>query len=166
MDRINIGDAVINFIKKYRYMIAVFLIGLMLMILPDNSKEIKSEVAVTVPQNKSLQESLAEILSQIDGAGDTKVLLTVKAGEKMIYQTDTDSTDSDTTSTLRSETVLITDSSREGCGLIQQVISPVYQGAVVLCQGADHAAVRLAIVDAIANTTGLPSNQITVLKMK
>jgi hypothetical protein len=42
----------------------------------------------------------------------------------------------------------------------------VYQGAVVLCQGAADAAVRLAVVEAVSKATGLGADKICVLKMK
>ena len=41
-----------------------------------------------------------------------------------------------------------------------------YTGAVIFCQGADSAAVRLQVVEAVAVYTGLSSNKIMVLKMK
>ena len=43
---------------------------------------------------------------------------------------------------------------------------PVYKGAVVVCEGADHASVKLNIVQAVSSLTGLGSDKITVLKMK
>jgi hypothetical protein len=39
-------------------------------------------------------------------------------------------------------------------------------GAVIVCQGADKPVVRLAIVEAVADATGLSTDTITVLKMK
>jgi stage III sporulation protein AG len=64
------------------------------------------------------------------------------------------------------ETVIITDAQRAQQGLVKQVNPPVYLGAVVVCQGADRASVRLAIVEAVANATGLGADKISVLKMK
>ena len=43
---------------------------------------------------------------------------------------------------------------------------PVYQGAVVVCQGADSAAVRLAVTQAVSDLTGLGADHISVVKMK
>ena len=40
------------------------------------------------------------------------------------------------------------------------------QGAVVVCQGADHPQVRLNVTNAVAVYTGLGSDKITVMKMK
>ena len=110
----------------------------------------------------SISESLEQILGQIEGVGRVKVMLTQSAGEITIYQEDTDHSGD----TVREDTVLVTGESRQEMGLVRQVIPPKYQGAVVVCQGGDRAAVRLAIVDAVAAVTGLTSDRITVLKMK
>ena len=113
-------------------------------------------------EEPSLEEALADILSQISGAGNCDVLLTQLEGEQIIYQTD----DSASSSDQRRDTVTVSNSSREETGLIKQVNPPVYRGAVVLCQGADNASVKLSIVEAVMSVTGLTSDRITVLKMK
>ena len=41
-----------------------------------------------------------------------------------------------------------------------------FTGAVILCQGANNAEVRLQVVEAVSAFTGLGSNRIMVLKMK
>ena len=43
---------------------------------------------------------------------------------------------------------------------------PVYQGAVVVCQGAGDSRVRLTVVDAVSVLTGLSSDKISVVKWK
>lgn len=111
---------------------------------------------------QDLQTGLEEILSQIQGAGRVRVLLTQREGERTVYQTDEDSTSSG----IRSDTVLLNGSDRSQTGLVQQVNPPTYLGAVIVCQGADSASVRLAIVSAVGSVTGLSTDKITVLKMK
>ena len=49
---------------------------------------------------------------------------------------------------------------------MRKTLYPVYQGAVVVCEGAERAAVRLAIVEAVSSLTGLGSDKISVIKMK
>jgi stage III sporulation protein AG len=158
-----------EFLKKYRYVMLILLAGLVLMLLP--SGEQKHEAAVpfsesTPEQERDLQASLGQILSMIEGAGKVQVLLTEATGQRTHYQTDEDISTGESSSDIRKETVVITNGSRAESGLVRQVDPPVYQGAIVICQGADSAAVRLAIVEAVANATGLSSNRISVLKMK
>ena len=89
-----------------------------------------------------------------------QVLLTEAIGSESVYQSDGLSG-----SEGRLETVIITDEKRSEYGLVRYVISPVYQGAVVVCQGGGNASVRLAVIEAVSNATGIPSSRITVLKM-
>ena len=105
-------------------------------------------------------------MSQVSGAGTVRVLLTQAESGETIYQTDDTESTQENGSSLRRETVLVSDGSRQQAGLVRQTQAPVYRGAVVVCQGGDTAPVRLAIVEAVAGVTGLPSNRITVLKMK
>jgi stage III sporulation protein AG len=103
---------------------------------------------------------LAAILGQISGVGRVEVLLTEAAGADTVYQVDTRQNQAN------ADTVIITDRNREETGLVKQIFPPVYRGAVVVCQGADSAGVRLNVVDAVKSVTGLSSDCITVLKMK
>lgn len=152
-------------IKKYRFLLLILLLGMVLMALPEGKRE---EEAPPPAQTAvaGLQQELAEILSRVAGAGKVEVLLTEAAGAQTLYQTDEDSSQTESVREKRTQTVLITDADRTEGGLVRQVIPPKYQGAVVLCQGAEDARVRLALVGAVKSVTGLSSDKISVLKMK
>lgn len=157
-----------DFIKKYKYVAIVLVIGLVLMMLPtEKGSEVnsKKEDAVTVSE-KSFDQQLSEILQQISGVGNAQVLLTEASGKQTIYQSNTNTSISDSTTSNQISTVIITDSDRAQSGLIQQVNPPVYLGAVVICQGADSPAVRLAVTNAVSKITGLSTDRIAVMKMK
>ena len=155
-------ESVIEKLKQYRYGILILLLGIGLMLLPSGGRDMQGDPEIRQEAAMSISESLEQILGQIEGVGKVKVMLTQSAGEITIYQEDTDHS----ADTVREDTVLVTGESRQEMGLVRQVIPPKYQGAVVVCQGGDRAAVRLAIVDAVAAVTGLTSDRITVLKMK
>ena len=139
---------------KYRYVLLVVLAGLVLMLLPDHTET--PEPIADVVMEESLQAQLEEILSRVEGAGEVAVLLTESRGGEIFYQTEGDD----------QRTVLVTGTDRSESGLVRTTQSPVYQGAVVVCQGADSPAVRLAVVEAVSNATGLGTDRITVLKME
>lgn len=164
MDRVDLWEKGTQFIKKYRYVLLVLAVGMLLMALPESGAE--EAPAETVPAETAgeatLQQSLEDILSKIEGAGTVRVLLTQSQGERTVYQTDQDSS----SDSLRVETVIITSSDKAQQGLVQQIDPPVYLGAVVVCQGGGDPAVRLAIVEAVSSATGLGADKITVLKMK
>lgn len=164
MDWITIRMKVQEFIKKYWYVALVLAAGLVLMAIPSDDAE-ESEPVFTEQKETEpdLQQELEAILGQIQGAGRVQVLLTEAYGKRTLYQADEDiSADGDTSI----QTVVITDAERNQTGLVYRVDPPVYLGAVVVCQGGDSAAVRLAIVEAVSNATGLGADKITVLKMK
>ena len=156
-------------ISKYKYAMAVLLVGLLLMMIPGRetvSQENANNETKNVIPNQDLASELSDILGSIQGAGRVKVMLTVAEGERTLYQTDTTYSQSDANTSSKVQTILTTDSDRNQTGLIHQKNPPVYRGAVVLTQGADDPAVKLAIVDAVGKATGLGADKIAVLKMK
>ena len=166
MDWLAVKEKAGYFLRKYRYVLLILLVGIVLMCLPGGEEPEQERVSPEQTDGMSAppdpEERLRQILSQIEGAGKVEVLLTPLAGEETVYQTDEDLTANGD----RMETVIITDAQRAQQGLVKQVNPPVYLGAVVVCQGADRATVRLAIVEAVANATGLGADKISVLKMK
>lgn len=155
-----------EFLKKNRCVLLVLLCGLVLLCWPQRKQQTQQDIPQQTGQTESLEQRLEKILSQVSGAGTVRVLLTQAESGETIYQTDDTESTQENGSSLRRETVLVTDGSRQQAGLVRQTQAPVYRGAVVVCQGGDTAPVRLAIVEAVAGVTGLPSNRITVLKMK
>jgi stage III sporulation protein AG len=153
---------------KYRYALLVLALGFLLMTLPMGSRKTQQDEPIveepTIKQDASAQ--LAQILGQIHGVGKVQVLLTIKTGQTTVYQTNEDTDLSETGSSIRKETVIITDSNRNQQALSVQVLPPDFLGAVVVCQGADDPVVRLAVVEAVSKATGLKADKISVLKMK
>lgn len=168
MDIVMLKNKVQKTVQKYKYPLLILLIGLGLMLLPENLFKTEQTSQTPVQQDQTqpdLSSQLAEILSQISGAGKVKVMLTVASGEKTVYQEDVDISGGESSSS-RQDTVIITDSDRNQSGLVTRVDPPTYLGAIIVCQGADKAAVRLAIVEAVSRVTGLGADRISVLKMK
>lgn len=156
-------------VSKYKYAMAVLLVGVVLMLIPTGktspTENTVKQTEYTV-QDQDLASELSEILEEIQGAGKVKVVLSVAEGERTVYQTDSTYTQSEANTSSKTQTILITDSDRNQSGLIYQKNPPIYRGAVVLSQGADESTVRLAIVDAVGKATGLGADKIAVLKMK
>ena len=157
-----------NYVGKYKYAALILLIGLILMLIP-SGKDAAMPVQQAVEQPKEIvseETRLEEILMQIEGAGKVRVMLTQASGAETVYQTDEDSSRDHDSVSQRRDTVTVTDHDRIQTGLIRQVNPPIYLGAVVVCQGADRAAVKLAVTEAVSKVTNLGADQITVLKMK
>lgn len=153
-----------DMLERYKYVLIIGLIGIGLLLLPSQSTDKDKEAPIHPEiQQESLQTQLEQLLSQLQGAGKVKLLLTTAQGEQYIYQTDSNAGQN---GELRLETVIVSGTDRQENPIIQQTIGPVYQGAVILCQGAGDAAVRLAVVEAVSKATGLGADKICVLKMK
>ena len=159
-----LGKQALDLVMKYKYALLVVLLGIGLMLLPGRTEKVEEIPVPTSPQKTQIPDNqhLEAFLSQIQGAGKVKVLLSYAKGEQTIYQSDSDIS----ANSSRFDTVIITDSQRGEAGLVQQINPPTYLGAVVVCQGADRAEVRLAIVEAVSTYTGLGADKISVLKMK
>lgn len=167
MDRAALTEKVTQIFQKYKYVALVVLLGFVLMSIPESETQ-SAEPQETQTQTQTLTpaEELENILSQIEGVGKVRVMLTESSGSEIWYQTDEDSTTSENSSSLRVETVIISDSDRAEQGLVKRVDPPTYLGAIVVCQGAGRASIQLAIVEAVSNVTGISADRITVLKMK
>lgn len=161
MNQVKTGE----FLKRYRLALLVVMAGLVLMMIPEKKPQPDGE-SVTVSRESTLEESLEQILSLVRGAGKVSVLLTEKCGEEILYQTDEDADLSGDMESRRRTTVMASDAQRVESGLVRQIRPPVYQGAVIVCQGGDDPQVKLAIVEAVMRATGLSSSCISVLKMK
>lgn len=169
MGFINMKTRITEAIGKYKYACIILLVGMLLMLLP-SKQEGKTDPQVLQAADEmvqpELEQQLEQILSQVRGAGRVKVMLAVAQGEQTIYQTDTNESQGENTSDHRSQTILITDGSRNETGLIYQKIPPSYKGAIILAQGGDDPTVKLALVDAVSNITGLGTDKISILKMQ
>ena len=163
MEALKISSKIPEIFHKYKYILLVVAIGIGLMLIPEPSKEdVVQNTTQEHAKEDNLETQLVMILSQVKGAGRVSVMLTTAMGEQTIYQSDIDKSDSQ----LREDTVIISGEQRAEKGLVSQIIPPKYLGAIIVCDGADNATVRLAILEAVAKATGLGTNQISVLKMK
>ena len=163
MDWIALRKTTKKYFDKYKVAILILAAGLLLVSLPDDSEKDVVTETVTVQEEITLEERLCGILGKIQGVGEVRVLLTEACGAEQVYQTDDTPTTGD--SGIRTQTVTVEDAGRNETGLLKQRISPVYLGAIVVCQGGDNAAIRLRIAEAVANVTGISVSRITVLKM-
>ena len=169
MDIKKLQTSVGDFFQKYKYAALIVLIGIALMLIPTQKTKTaeKSDAIISNEyEEERIQEELETILSHIEGAGTVKVMLKELSGSETIYQTNEDVSTSDASTTTKVQIITITDAERNETGLVKQINPPKYQGAVILCQGADDPKVKLAVTDAVSKITGLGADKIAVLKMK
>lgn len=163
MDTVKLVQKGATLLRKYRFALLILALGAVLMLWPTAAGKTSQPAEPVVRQ--SVTEELTLLLSQIKGVGKVRVMLTVDAGQETIYQFDEESHSGDNGSN-RKQTVTVTDKDRNETGLVKQVIPERYLGAVVVCEGAGQASVRLAVVEAVSRLTGLGADRICVQEMK
>lgn len=111
-------------LMKNKYVLLVLALGLVLILLPDSGGADTSSAGGQGSELESSgipvdteSERIASFLSQLEGVGECRVLLSA-------------------------------------------------EGAVIACQGADEARVKLCVINAVSAYTGLGSDKISVIKMK
>lgn len=144
-------------ITKSKYLIPVLLAALaLLLLLPRDSGSGTDESSQSVPSFdvEAEQERLEQTLSLINGAGKVRVLLSVSATGERVFAENGD------------ELAIISMGSGQEQAVELYARSAEYLGAVVVCEGAEKAEVRLALTKAVASFTGLGSDKITILDME
>ena len=132
----------------------------------------------TDTSNDQNEEKLANILSNIEGVGKVKVLLTYSQTSTYVPIYNENLKESNTTETDSaggSRTVEESDSKKEVIykedengnrePVTQSIISPKIEGAIITAEGANNADVKTAIVQAVEAATGLATHKIQVFKM-
>ena len=157
---------------EYRWPALILLLGLVLLLWP-SGKQTQTPAPAAPPADDycaRTEQRLEQILSRIDGAGRVRVMLTLRSGQAVQYQTDLESVsrnegESGSLSTVQKTVIL----SREGAYNEAAVVKteyPRFQGALIVSQGGDDAAVRFQLSSAVSALLGLGADQITVVKMK
>jgi stage III sporulation protein AG len=167
------------FIKKYKYLLLVIAAGVVLMLWPgdDGKKDAASSSAADFStqagSTQELEKKLGDALSKIDGAGKTTVVLTLKSDWQTVIAQNTEKEsssqktgDSSSVEEKESASAVTVDGDNGDQVVVLERIYPKYQGALVVCQGADDVKVRTEVLNAVSRLTGLGTDKITVSKMK
>lgn len=159
-----------KFFDKYKYVLLLCAVGLVLILIPFG-KPAASAPEKTAEKTESaadLQSRLEELFSQIEGVGRVRVLLTAKNDGETVYAYDQDknASKSEGSASSSNSMTLVTVGGSGGEPVVVRVDAPVFTGAVVVCDGADNARVKLALTEALRSLTGVTSDNIVIVKMK
>lgn len=160
---------VLKFLEQYKYVLIIIVVGIALLLWPSGGKQAPpaQDSAISSRQDDfdlaALEEKLSQTLSQVEGAGRVSVTLTIKSGMEQVLASDRTTSVTERGSSVEEETVLLSNGSGEEAVLITQRY-PVFQGALVVCEGGDSAEIRLLMTQAVSALTGLGADRITVCK--
>lgn len=129
--------------------------------------EVKSGYITTMEYCEKLESKLQSVISQIDGAGNVKVMVSVDGSPELIYVSDTDTktstTTSGTTTTTTSSPIIVGSGSNSG-GIVMTEKLPKVKGVIVVSTGAGQIGIKLDILNAVATLLDISTDNITVLK--
>ena len=152
-------------IETWRLPLLILTLGALILLWPSGKKDEpsaeKPEAAQT-EETADTQARLEQLLSSMDGVGRVELMLTTSGSEEIFYQTDTRVSGD----TREETTVFSSTQSTQKTPVVTKTKSAPYLGAVVVCDGADSATVRLRVMQAVSALTGLGSDKISVIKMK
>ena len=162
---------------RYKYFLAVIAVGVLLLLSakvpasePAKEEGTQTEAAFDL---QTFQQSVADSLAQIEGAGRVEVLLSLEAGEESVYASDvsqssqsTGGSSDSTSETYQSTMSILSDGSYGETPVLIKSKYPTFRGAVILCEGADSDTVRLQIVQAVSALCGISTDHISISKLK
>lgn len=175
--------------KNYKNIVLALGFGGMLLIFCSNffkpklTEKTKSNETVTCSSysdyTTNLENSLESVVSSIEGAGQSKVLLTLESGTETIYATEEkinkvtseDKADNNTLRTKLSDDcekkyITVRDSDGSEKALAVTELQPKIKGALIVCAGGDNPAVKQRIIESISTVLNLPTNRICVTKLE
>ena len=165
------AEEFIKFLKRDKKITAIICLGLAGIFLLTMSelvpqKSTKTEKKETVSDisdsyEADLEKRLTSIVSSINGAGRTQVMVTLASGDENVYAVKEKSSDG----SREREYIVIDDGSSES-GLLLKVVEPEIRGVAIVCEGADSANVRQEIVSTVSAVLGISSNRISIAKIK
>ena len=146
--------------------------------LADTSYQNNNTETTDSTNDDSMVTNLEEILSNIRGVGNVKVMITYAETSKTVpvyneesTEENTEETDSEggtrkVTQTDVKKEVIYEESDGGGKTLItQSIISPTIEGAIITAEGASDASVKTNIIQAVGAVTGLATHKIQVFEM-
>ena len=160
-------------LKKENFVV-ILLIGVLLMVIvwPVSDSEKGKE------KTRRLETTLEELLSTMEGAGEVKVMITLKDSGQAIVEKDTvternGTTEVDAAGGSRNtseiadagETVYISEANGGEVPYVSQKIYPQIAGVVVCAQGGGNPTVNKNITEAIQALFGIDAHKIKVIKM-
>lgn len=164
--------------KKLLLVLVLFAAGVTVMAVGELVQSISDETQPTDPVASqmsansyvsSLEERVTSIISSIDGAGATRVMITLESGNEDVYLhnydygEDVDSSDAGNRE-VREEYVIVNAENGEK-GIVVRVEEPRIRGVAVVCEGGGNSYVRAEIIATVTALLNISSARVSVVKM-
>jgi len=129
---------------------------------------------------RHLEERLRNLISEIEGVGRNKVMITLESGVQYVYAQELRrSTDSTTggpaggamaaggrvQESIEERFILVDTEFGRREALVLTRLPPRIQGVVIVCEGADNILVEQKLISVVTTTLGIPSTRVSVVKI-
>lgn len=151
--------------KKQKIIITVIFITAVFLLISKNPKETKTneetkeELSTTENYVKKLETSLKEIICEITGERDIKIMITAQNSAEKVYATQTEKNGEK----IGEEYVIIKNSSQSQNAVILKEIEPEIKGAVVVTGKADNFVIKEQIIEAVKTVLGINASKVSVV---
>ena len=136
-------------------------------IVSSGNSKVSYEYKTTMEYCTELENKLEKVLSQIKGAGQVRVMLSVDGSPELVYATDSDTKVSNTsngsTTTSSSSPIIVQTNGSSGPLILTENL-PIVKGVIVVSSGADNIGIKLDILQAVSTLLDLSTEKISVLK--
>lgn len=163
--------------KRLKIIVIIGIIGIMLLLASEifsaDTGSSSQNVSLTVDTRQYVEEienELAEILSQIEGAGKCRVMVTVDCGVETVYATQEESShdiNGDSQSVESNVSYVVVGGSSGGKqALVIKEIQPKLRGIIIVCEGGGNSKVKMNVINAVSSAFDISTTKISVQKMK
>lgn len=157
--------------KKVKIIMIIGAVGMILILLSSfTGSEYKKAEDNSSSFNYSeytiqLEKKLTDIISNISGVGECKVMITLENSSENVYATDSEYKNNDDTVNQKDEYVIYDSKNGETPVLIKEYL-PQVMGVTVVCSGGDNIEIREKIIDAVTALFNISANRVSVSKIK
>ena len=167
-------DKIKEFAKKPLFLKAAAALGVLMIVIilfsdgsdkNEKSREEASEKGISFESADiyaaEMEDRLCGILTEIEGVGRAKVMLTITSTEEYVYA------ETQKTGSSQSEnSYVIIDKGSQKEALLKKINNPAISGVLIVCEGGDDPRVCEKIYLAVSTALNIPTNKIYVAEMK
>ena len=149
--------------------LAVLVVGIYFLTLPKSQNKQqesidnnRSEFSSSAEYVDYLENKLENVITSLQGVGNTEIVITLEKGFQYIYQTEEEvRTTSNGTSVSTTNVVLV-----DGQPLVLEEIYPLIKGIVVIAEGSSNVAVKMDIISVIQTVIDIDTAKIKIMEGK
>ncbi len=191
-------ENLINKLKEYlkksnnnefiRNILIIFIIGIIVFLFADLMKDSRNKT-VYIKENETeetsqnmlsdystyLERKLEDILSQLKGVGEVKVMITLEETTEIVPAFNTTKNNETTKETdsqggtreiVREDMTIQLVTGDEGSPIVLKEIKPTIKGVIVIAEGAEDLHVKEMLYEAVKTVLGIPGNRVEVYSRK